>query len=77
LIFVLNFTPVPRLGYRLGTPEEVFYKEVLNSDSSVYGGSNMGNAGGVMAKPEGWAGWSCSVEVTLPPLAVIVLKPLR
>jgi len=77
LIFALNFTPVPRLGVRLGVPERVFYKEVLNSDSWMYGGSNMGNSGGVTARAEGWAGWPCSIEVTLPPLAVIVLKPQR
>jgi len=77
LIFVLNFTPVPREGYRIGVPEEVFYKEVLNSDSLSYGGSNMGNYGGVMARAEEWAGFRCSLEVTLPPLAVVVLKPQR
>ncbi|MEK6406398.1 MAG: 1,4-alpha-glucan branching protein GlgB [Acidobacteriota bacterium] len=77
LIFVLNFTPVPRANYRIGVPEAVFYKEVLNSDSSAYGGSNMGNMGGVMARAEEWAGWPCSMEVTLPPLAVVVLKPHR
>jgi 1,4-alpha-glucan branching enzyme len=77
LIFVLNFTPVPRAGYRIGVPEEVFYKEVLNSDAWMYGGSNMGNSGGVWSRAEGWAGWPCSMEVTLPPLSVIVLKPKR
>jgi 1,4-alpha-glucan branching enzyme len=77
LIFALNFTPVPRLGVRLGVPEDVYYKEVLNSDASLYGGSNLGNSGGVTARPEEWAGWPCSIEVTLPPLAVIVLKPQR
>jgi 1,4-alpha-glucan branching enzyme len=55
----------------------VFYKEVLNSDAWMYGGSNMGNSGGVTARAEEWAGWPCSIEVTLPPLAVIVLKPQR
>jgi 1,4-alpha-glucan branching enzyme len=77
LIFALNFTPVPRLGVRLGVPEELFYKEVLNSDAWAYGGSNMGNSGGVTARAEEWSGWPCSIEVTLPPLAVIVLKPQR
>jgi len=77
LIFAFNFTPVPRPGYRLGVPEEVFYKEVLNSDSSAYGGSNMGNQGGVTSKAEEWAGWPCSIHLTLPPLAVVVLKPQR
>ena len=77
LIFALNFTPVPRAGYRLGVPEEVFYKEVLNSDSESYGGSNMGNQGGMTASAEEWAGWPCRLELTLPPLAVVVLKPQR
>jgi len=77
LIFAINFTPVPRFGVRLGVPEAVFYKEVLNSDAVAYGGSNLGNSGGVQAWAEEWAGWPCSIEVTLPPLAVIVLKPQR
>ncbi|PYT04569.1 MAG: 1,4-alpha-glucan branching enzyme [Acidobacteria bacterium] len=77
LIFVLNFTPVPRHGYRIGVPEEVFYKEALNSDSLSYGGSNMGNSGGVMARAQEWAGFRCSMDLTLPPLAVILLKPQR
>ena len=77
LIFALNFTPVPRMHVRLGVPEELFYREVLNSDASVYGGSNMGNSGGVMARSEEWAGWPCSIEMTLPPLSVVVLKPQR
>jgi 1,4-alpha-glucan branching enzyme len=77
LVFVLNFTPVPRTGYRIGVPEAVSYEEVLNSDSSSYGGSNMGNYGGVMARKEEWAGWPCSIEITLPPLAVIAFKPRR
>ena len=77
LIFALNFTPVPRRGVRLGVPEELFYKELLNSDAWMYGGSNMGNSGGVSARAEEWAGWPCSIEVTLPPLAVVVLKPQR
>ena len=77
LIFALNFTPVPRKGVRLGVPEEVFYKEVLNSDAWAYGGSNLGNTGGVTARTEEWAGWPCLIELTLPPLAVVVLKPQR
>ena len=77
LIFAVNFTPVPRMGYRLGVPEEVFYKEMLNSDSSSYGGSNMGNSGGVWSTREGWNGRPCSIRLTLPPLAVVVLKPHR
>jgi len=77
LVFVLNFTPVPRAGHRIGVPEEVFYEEVLNSDSSSYGGSNMGNYGGVMAEKREWSGWPCFIDVMLPPLAVVVFKPRR
>jgi 1,4-alpha-glucan branching enzyme len=77
LVFAFNFTPVPRTGYRLGVPEEVFYKELLNSDSSHYGGSNMGNSGGVTSRREPWSDWPCLMEVTLPPLAVVVFKPQR
>ena len=77
LVFVLNFTPIPRSGYRVGVPEEVYYEEILNSDSSSYGGSNMGNYGGVMAEKREWSGWPCFIDVTLPPLAVVVFKPRR
>ncbi len=77
LIFALNFTPVPRIGYRLGVPEGMFYREVFNTDSAEYGGSNMGNYGGVKAQPVEWSGRPYSVELTLPPLAVVVLKPRR
>jgi 1,4-alpha-glucan branching enzyme len=77
LIFALNFTPAPRVGYRLGVPEGVFYRELLNSDSAEYGGSNLGNADGVMAEPIAWSGRPYSIKLTLPPLAVVVLKPRR
>ncbi|MBI3952115.1 MAG: 1,4-alpha-glucan branching protein GlgB [Acidobacteria bacterium] len=77
LIFALNFTPVPRVGYRSGVPESVFYREILNSDSSEYGGSNMGNAGGVMPEPIPRSGRPYSVKLTLPPLAAVVFKPQR
>lgn len=77
LVFVCNFTPVPRYGYRLGVPIPGFYKEILNSDSSEYGGSNMGNAGGVSAEEIKWHGGRYSIGVTLPPLAVVVFKPVK
>ena len=48
---VFNFTPVPREQYRLGVPAAGYYAELLNSDSSVYGGSNVGNGGGVHSEP--------------------------
>ncbi|HEV8131623.1 MAG TPA: 1,4-alpha-glucan branching protein GlgB [Acidobacteriota bacterium] len=77
LIFVLNFTPVPRLGYRVGVPEPAFYVEILNSDSAEYGGSNMGNLGGIASQSVEWSGRPYSLEMTLPPLAAVVLKPRR
>ena len=75
VIVILNFTPVPRNAYRIGVPEEGFYEEVLNSDSAHYGGSNLGNAGGVATESTPWMGRPCSVQLDLPPLAGVVLRP--
>jgi 1,4-alpha-glucan branching enzyme len=72
-----NFTPVPRSGYRLGVPELCWYKEISNSDSTYYGGSNLGNGPGVMATETPAHGRPYSIELTLPPLAVTVFKPQR
>ena len=58
-------------------PEECFYAEVLNSDSEIYWGSNMGNQGGFESEPLPWQGRPCSLNLTLPPLAVCVFKPRR
>ena len=74
LVVVLNFTPLVRYNYRIGVPEAGFYREVLNSDSAHYGGSNVGNNGGVQALEEGWGEWAHSLNLTLPPMAIIVLK---
>ncbi len=74
LVFVCNFTPVPRQRYRIGVPEPGFYREVLNSDSEIYGGSNMGNLGGVEAVPNPIHGRPFSLELTLPPLSVLIFK---
>jgi len=74
LIFVLNATPVVRHGYRIGVPGPGYWREILNSDSEVYGGSNIGNFGGTHAEPQPWGGRAHSVSLTLPPLAVIALK---
>lgn len=76
LIFVCNFTPVPRYPYRIGVPRGGFYLELLNSDSEIYGGGNMGNSGGVWSAPIEWQGRPYSVELTLPALSVIILKPV-
>ncbi len=77
LIFVCNFTPIPRYRYIIGVPEPGFYKEILNSDSEIYGGSNMGNLGGVNAKLNPIHGKPYSLELTLPPLSVLIFKPER
>jgi 1,4-alpha-glucan branching enzyme len=74
LLLAFNFTPVPRYRYLLGVPEEGFYREVLNSDSEIYGGSNMGNLGGVEAFPNPIHNQPFSISVTLPPLSVLVFR---
>ncbi|MDD5038570.1 MAG: 1,4-alpha-glucan branching protein GlgB [Dehalococcoidales bacterium] len=75
LVFVCNFTPVPRHGYRIGVPFSGVYREVLNSDSGIYWGGNMGNFGGVRAEDRPWHGKPFSISLTLPPLSVVILKP--
>jgi 1,4-alpha-glucan branching enzyme len=74
LLFCCNFTPQPRLGYRFGVPAEGFYSEVLNSDAASFGGSNVGNAGGVASEPVASHGREHSIRVTLPPLAVVAFR---
>jgi 1,4-alpha-glucan branching enzyme len=73
-VFVCNFTPVPRSDYRIGVPESGFYKEILNSDSSLYWGSNVGNAGGVYADSVRKHHRPYSIKLALPPLSVLVFK---
>jgi 1,4-alpha-glucan branching enzyme len=75
LVCVFNLTPVPHEGYRVGVPEQTWYREVLNTDSAHYGGSDMGNEGGRMAEPVPAHGRPCSVALRLPPLAGIWLAP--
>ena len=70
---VLNFTPVPRLRYRLGLPHGGTWRETFNSDSRHYGGGDIGNGNGIQAGPQPWMGQPCSAEINLPPLACIVL----
>lgn len=77
LLFVFNFTPVPRSGYRIGVMENLYYEEVLNSDGWAYYGSNVGNGGGVWADYHGCHHWPHSITVTLPPLGMIAFKPKR
>lgn len=75
LVFICNFTPVVYTDYRIGVPEKGFYKEILNSDSEIYGGSNVGNLGGVEAEEKQHLQWPYSIIVQVPPLAVVVFKP--
>ena len=75
LLVVCHFTPVVREGYRLGVPRLGVWRELLNSDSSYYGGSNVGNAGCVDAEGVPYHGHPCSIRLTLPPLAAVVFEP--
>jgi 1,4-alpha-glucan branching enzyme len=75
LLFVCNFTPVPRHNYRVGVPLDCQWKEVLNSDAPLYGGSGVGNMGGLGAAPVPSHGKPCSLNMTLPPLGVVVFRP--
>jgi 1,4-alpha-glucan branching enzyme len=75
LVAVVNFTPVPRRGYRLGVPLEGAYAEILNSDADVYGGSNIGNSGRVLAEAIPSHGHEWSINLTVPPLGFLLLKP--
>jgi 1,4-alpha-glucan branching enzyme len=73
-IAVLNFTPVVRHNYRIGVPEPGFWREALNSDAETYGGSGIGNYGGVESTPLPSHGHFHSLNLVLPPLAMIVLR---
>ncbi len=75
LVVVANFTPVVRGPYRVGVPAPARYRELLNSDSRVYGGSNVGNLGFVHAKPIACHGRPYSIEIGLPPLGILFFKP--
>ena len=74
MVVVLNATPVVREGYRLGVPQPGYYREILNTDAAIYGGSNVGNAGGQQASDQPAQGHSHSLVLTLPPLAAVYLK---
>jgi 1,4-alpha-glucan branching enzyme len=75
-IVVANFTPVPRHGWRLGVPAGPrVWREAVNTDSAHYGGSNLGNGGAVGVQPQPSHGHAQSLELTLPPLATLILVP--
>jgi 1,4-alpha-glucan branching enzyme len=75
VICVFNCTPVPRYNYRIGVPRGGYYAELINTDSSEFWGSNVGNAGGTSADHWPCHGRQWSLSLTLPPLAALVLKP--
>jgi 1,4-alpha-glucan branching enzyme len=74
LLVCCNFTPVARRAYEIGVPEEGFYQEILNTDSELFGGSNLGNGGLVSSRPIPKHNRPNSIAVTLPPLAVLVFR---
>lgn len=74
ILVVCNFTPIPRYNYRVGVNRKGFYKEILNSDSKVYGGADIGNMGGVTATPVPFQGHEHSLSLILPPLAIAYFK---
>jgi 1,4-alpha-glucan branching enzyme len=71
-VIVCNFTPVPRHDYRIGVPRPGHYRERINTDASIYGGSGVGNAGGLDAEPHPMHGHACSLRLNLPPLGVLI-----
>ncbi len=77
VIIVVNLTPVPRHNYRVGVPYDVEWTEILNSDAKQYGGSGMGNFGKVSPNPVPYHGENQSVNILLPPLAVVMFSPFQ
>jgi 1,4-alpha-glucan branching enzyme len=74
VVFCCNFTPVPRQGYRIGVPSAGRYREIFNTDAEMFGGSNVGNNGAVLAENIQAHGRPASLRITLPPLGVVVFK---
>ena len=74
-MFACNFTPVPRHGYRVGVPLAGTWREALNSDAPLYGGSGVGNMGRIESEAMPWHGRAQSALLTLPPLGVVMFVP--
>jgi 1,4-alpha-glucan branching enzyme len=72
-----NWTPVPRHNHRLGAPWDGEWREILNSDATLYGGSGQGNLGGTGTTPVASHGYAQSIVVTVPPLGIVVFKGQR
>jgi 1,4-alpha-glucan branching enzyme len=75
VVVCCNFTPVPRHSYRIGVPGGGVYREIFNTDSEMFGGSNVGNLGVTTADDFACHGRPASIRVTLPPLGVVIFKP--
>ncbi|MGZ5020552.1 MAG: alpha amylase C-terminal domain-containing protein, partial [Chthoniobacterales bacterium] len=74
IAFVVNATPQVLHGYRIGVPEGGFYREIINTDGETYGGSNIGNMGGLNASDAPWQGRTHSLMIEVPPLATLAFK---
>lgn len=74
VVVVCNYTPVVRSGYRIGVPEHGYYREIMNSDASIYGGGDVGNSGGVWTDDQPYHVHGQSINLTLPPLGCLILK---
>ena len=74
VLAVCNFTPVPRYAYRLGVSQAGGWREIMNTDAGIYGGSNLGNGGWVMAEDQPWGDCPASVSLVLPPLATVIFE---
>jgi 1,4-alpha-glucan branching enzyme len=72
---IANFSALPHLKYKVGLPRAGRWREILNTDATIYGGSGVGNLGGIEAVPEPWHGKPASATITLPPLGVLWLTP--
>ena len=72
ILCAANFTPVPRYGYKVGVPRAGFWKEILNSDAEKYGGSGLGNCGGMESDLSESHGYPYSLQLTLPPLGIVM-----
>lgn len=75
IVAAFNFTPVPRHNYIIGVPRFGRWREILNSDATVYGGSGQGNLGGVTANPVPSHGYTQSITITIPPLGAVLFAP--
>ncbi len=75
VVCIANFSAVPHVNYRVGLPFPGRWREVINTDAPIYGGSGVGNMGAIEAVPEPWHGKPASATLTLPPLGVLWLAP--